>query len=162
MRVGDVAQQRQHQRDRVLRSGDRVAGGGVHHHHAGTCRGFDVDAVDADARDADHAQARSGSGEKLGVHARLRTDDQGIPAVGLTEPLEEIRTRHAERDVGFVGTGEDVDPGLGDRLDDEDAGHRSGCYWYRRAIESGCGGRVEYPSIPSNTAGTRVRRETRA
>ena len=52
----DLSRQRQHQRNRVLRGGDRIAERRVHHDDAARSRGRNVDIVDADAGAADHLQ----------------------------------------------------------------------------------------------------------
>jgi hypothetical protein len=52
--LGDLAGQREHQRDGVLRSGDRIAERRVHHDDAPRRRRRNVDIVDADAGAANH------------------------------------------------------------------------------------------------------------
>ena len=54
---GICARQREHQRDRVLGGGDRIAERRVHHDDALGGRRRNVDVVDADAGAADHLQA---------------------------------------------------------------------------------------------------------
>ena len=54
--LGDLPRQRQHQRDRVLGGGDRIAEWRVHHDDAARRRGRNIDIVDADAGAADHFQ----------------------------------------------------------------------------------------------------------
>ena len=54
--LGQLAGEREHQRDGMFGGGDRIAERRVHHHHAlGGCRG-DIDIVDADAGAADDLQ----------------------------------------------------------------------------------------------------------
>ncbi len=60
VRRRDVARQRQHQADRVLRGGDGVALGGVDDDDAALGRRLDVDVVDADAGAADDQQLGRG------------------------------------------------------------------------------------------------------
>ena len=55
---GNLAGQRQHQRDGVLGGGDRIAERRVHHDDAARGGGGNVDIVDADAGAADHLQVR--------------------------------------------------------------------------------------------------------
>ena len=107
----------------MLGGGDRVSGRGVDDHHARARRRLDVDPVDPDARHADDAQSRGGGIQKLGVDARLRADDERVPAPVVTQRIEEIATRQPEADLAVVCGGKRVEPGLGHGLDDEDAGH---------------------------------------
>ena len=80
IRLRDVAEEGQHDRHRVLGRGDRVARRGVDDHDARPRRRFDVDAIDSDARHADHAQPGSGGPEELRVDPRLRAHDERVPS----------------------------------------------------------------------------------
>ncbi len=64
--LGQLAGEREHQRDGMLGGGDRVAERCVHHDHAlGRGRG-DIDIVDADAGTADHLEVGGGLEDRLG------------------------------------------------------------------------------------------------
>ena len=123
----EMADEGEQEGDRVLSRGDRVAGGRIDDHHAGPRRGIDVDPVDPDARHADHAQARRGRGEQLGVDPRLRAHDQRVPPAALAEQLQQLVAGVPDADLGVVRAREVIDRGLGHRLDHEDACHR----WHR-------------------------------
>ena len=107
----------------MLGGGDRVPGRGVDDHHARAGRRLDVDPVDPDARHADDAQPRGGGIQELGVDARLRADDERVPAAVVPQRIEEVAARQPEADLAVVCGGKSVEPGLGHGLDDEDAGH---------------------------------------
>jgi hypothetical protein len=62
---GDLAREREHQRDGVLGRGDRIAERRVHHDHALGRRGRNVDIVDADAGAADDLQVGRGGEDFL-------------------------------------------------------------------------------------------------
>ena len=112
VRLGEMADEREQEGDRVLRRGDRVAGGRIDHHHAGSRRGVDVDPVDPDARHAHHAQARRGSGEQLGVDPRLRAHDQRVPPAALAEQVQQLAAGVPDADLGVVRVREVIDRGL--------------------------------------------------
>src|SRR5690606_20081775 len=66
VRFRQLAGEREHQRDRVLGGGDRIAERRVHHHHALGAGGGDVDVVDPDSGAADYREARRGVEDVLG------------------------------------------------------------------------------------------------
>ncbi len=119
----DPPQEPEHERHGVLRGGDGVAGRSVDDHDPGAGRRLEIDLVGADGGDTDDAQAGSGGPQHLRVDAGLRADDQRVIAAALGEELEQLGAWHAHADVGVVRGSENVDAGLGDRLDHEDAGH---------------------------------------
>ena len=96
--AGNVAQQGQHERHRVLRGRDGVAGRRVDDHHAGARRRLDVDAVGPDAGHADDAQARGAGRQQLGVDARLRAHDERVPAASRPEQGEQVGSSQPEAD----------------------------------------------------------------
>ena len=117
---GDLARQGQHQRDRVLGRGDRVAERRVHHHHAALGRGLDVDVVDADPRPADHLQPRR-RGQHLGGDLGRRADRQ---AVELADDGQELGRLHP--DAGLDLQAALLEDGLGGRaqlVGDQHPGH---------------------------------------
>jgi hypothetical protein len=107
----------------VLGGRDRVAGRGVDDHHARPRGRLDVDAVDPDARHADDAQARGGGGQKLGIDAGLRADDERVDTAVLGQQVEQLVAADSHAKHGLVRRGKGVDRWLRHRLDDEDAGH---------------------------------------
>ena len=125
--AGHVAEQGQHQCHGVLRGGNGVASRCVDDHHPGAGGRIDLDPIDPHARDADDAQPRGCGGEQLGVDAGLRADDERVPATSLRKEAEHLVATEPEPDIGVVRCGEEVDPGLCDRFDHEDA-----CHGYRR------------------------------
>ena len=95
--------------------------GRIDDHHPGPRRGIDVDPVDPHARHADHAQARRGRGEQLGVDPGLRAHDERVPSAALAEQVQQLAAGMTEADVGVVRAREVIDGRLRHRLDDEDA-----------------------------------------
>src|SRR3546814_5944563 len=77
VRGGDLARQREHQRDGVLGGGDGVAVGRVHHHDAAPGGGGNVDVVYADAGAADDLQPVGGSDDLRG-HLRRGADGEAV------------------------------------------------------------------------------------
>jgi hypothetical protein len=75
--LGQLAGKREHQRDRVLGSGDRVAERSVHHHHALGAGVRDVDVVDPDPGAADHLEVGRGVEDLLGDLGR-RADREAV------------------------------------------------------------------------------------
>ena len=86
VRLGQVAGEREHQRDGVLGGGDRVAERRVHHHHAGGGRGGDVDIVDADAGAA-HDLELLRRGEHVLGHLGRGTDGEPVIAADHRDQL---------------------------------------------------------------------------
>ena len=74
---GNLARQRQHQRDRVLGGGDRIAERRVHHDDALGRGGGNFDIVDADAGAADHLQLRR-LGDDLRRRLGRRADGKAV------------------------------------------------------------------------------------
>ena len=105
------------------RGGDRIAGRSVDDHDARAGRRLDVDPVDPDARHADDAQARRCGRQELGVDSRLRAHDQGVPSAALAKEAEHRVAAEPGAELGVMRCGEEIDADLGDRLDNEDAGH---------------------------------------
>ena len=116
--LGDLPGQRQHQRDRVLGRGDRIAERRVHHDDAARGRRRNIDIVDADAGAADHLQA-------FGLFQHLRrdlgggADRQAVEAVDrrgeLVLVLAEIGLE-IDLDAAIL---EDLDGGGRQRIGDE-------------------------------------------
>ncbi len=121
--LGDVARQRDEQRDGVLGGGDVVALGRVHHHDAARGGARHVDVVDADPRAPDHAQLLGGV-DHLGGHLGAAADHQ---AVGVADRLEQLVGSQA-RPVVDLEAGrplEDLEALGGELVADEDLGHGS-------------------------------------
>ena len=86
---GNVAGEREHQGDGVLRRRDRVAERRVHHDHALRRRRGEIDIVDADAGPADHLEAGRAL-QHLGGDLRRRADRKPVEAaddLGETLPI---------------------------------------------------------------------------
>ena len=98
---GDLAGQREQERERELGRGDRVAGRGVDHGDPGPRGGVEVDVVDAHAGPADDGQPRAG-GDHLGVDLDLAAHDQRV-VVGEDRPVDllarEARAARRPRDA---------------------------------------------------------------
>ena len=118
---GDVARQREEQRQGVLGGGGGVAGGRVDDGDAGRGGGGDVDVVDTDAGAADDHQPRAG-GDGLGVGLDAAAHEQGVV---LGQGREELVARHAHAHIDVVLFLEEGDALRRQLLSDEDA-HRSG------------------------------------
>ena len=94
-RLRDLAREREHQPEGLLRRRERVGGRRVEDDHAGGRRRLDVDRIDADAGARDDGQPRTG-GQQIAVDARLRTNDQ---AVGLGQRDLQFLARAADQRV---------------------------------------------------------------
>ncbi len=116
VRLRDVARQRQHQRDRVLRRRQRVRLRRVADQDAARRGRLDVDVVDTGAGPADHAQPRAG-GDQLGVDARGGAHHERVVA---GDPLQQLGAVEVRRDVDLGRLAQPVDAGRGDGLGDED------------------------------------------
>ena len=92
VRARDVAHGRQEQREGLLRRGDRVRAGRVHHDDARSRCGVHVDRVHADPGPRHDFEMR-GLRQKSGVHARLRAHDE---APRVAEHLDEPFARRAD------------------------------------------------------------------
>ena len=113
----DVAREREHQRDRVLRRRHRVGLGGVGDDDALLGGGGDVDVVHADAGAADDAEV-VGAFDQLRVALRGGADQD---AVVVADPLEQVVAAPVGADVDVEPLAQHVHAGLGDLLRDEDA-----------------------------------------
>ena len=107
---GNLAREREHQRDGVLGGGDRIAERRVHHDDAARGGGGNVDIVDADAGAADHLQFGRAF-EQFGGDLGGRADRQ---AVVVADDLGQLVLVEAGLDV-------DLDAAL---LEDGDGGGR--------------------------------------
>ena len=114
MCLGDVPRQRDQQPDRVLGGGDDRRLRRVRDHDPSPGRLLDVDVVDADSGAADHLQP-IGALENVRRQLRGRADHDRVVA---SDPLSEVAVR---LDVDFEAFPQELDPGLGDWLADEDA-----------------------------------------
>ena len=118
--AGICARQREHQRDRVLGRGDRIAEGRVHHDDAARGGGRDVDIVDADAGAADDLELGRG-GDQLFGDLGGRADGE---AVILADDFEQLVLVLAEirlvvdLDAAIL---EDLDGGVGKLVGYENA-----------------------------------------
>src|SRR5215208_6295928 len=115
MRLRDVPAERQHQRDRVLRRGDRVRLGGVGDDDAAFGRGLDVDVVDTGPRPADHLEA-------LGALDQLRRQPGGgadQDAVELADPVLQQLAVPIQAELDVEAVAQQLDAGVGDLLGDE-------------------------------------------
>jgi len=114
-----LPRQREHQRDRVLRGGDRIAERRVHHDDAARRGGGNVDVVDADAGAADHFEPR-GAFEQFRCHLGRRSDREAV--IIADDPGEFLFVEaglHVDLDAAFL---EDRDGGGREFVGDENAG----------------------------------------
>ena len=118
----DVARDGEHQPEGVLGRGDGVGERRVDDGDAALGRRLHVDVVDADAGARDHPQV-AGPGEGGAGHARLAADDEGGDA---GERLGQLRLGEAGADLHLVRAPQEVDAGVGDAVQDEDARHGPG------------------------------------
>ena len=116
VRLGDVAAEGQHQRQRVLGGGDRVRFGRVGDDHAAAGRGRDVDVVDAGAGAADHLEPLAAL-DQLGGHLGRRADQDRVVA---GDRLAQLLVGHLEAEVDVEVLAQQVDAGVGDLLLDQD------------------------------------------
>ncbi len=107
--LGQLAGEREHQRDRMLGGGDRVAEGGVHDDHAARRGSGNIDIIDPDARAADHLQPGRGVEDRLGDLGRaadrepvIVADDRGELVGGLAGDFVHLDPALAE-DFGGLG-----------------------------------------------------------
>ncbi len=121
--AGNVPQQCEHQGERVLRGRDRVAGRGIDDHDPSARGLLQVDAIHPDARDADDRQPRGSCREQLPVHARLRANDDRVPAATFGEQPKQLLARQPETHHGLVRLRQALDRGLRNRLNDQDSRH---------------------------------------
>ena len=119
----DLPREREHQGDRVLGGGDRIAERRVHHDDALGGRGRDVDIVDADAGAADHLQVLRLL-QDLRRHLGGRADRE---AVEIADHLGELVLVGAELGLEIdldAAILEDLHGGGRQRIGDENArGH---------------------------------------
>ena len=78
--LGDLPRQREHHRDGVLGGGDRIAEGGVHHHHALGAGGGNIDIIHPDAGAADHLEVARGGEDVGGDLGRTADCEAVVPA----------------------------------------------------------------------------------
>jgi hypothetical protein len=116
VRLGDVARQREHQRDGVLGGRDDVGLRRVGDDDAALGGRLDVDVVDADPGPADHAQV-VGAADQLGGQLRRRADQDPVVAA---DALRELLVAPVDADVDREALAQHVDAGVGDLLLDED------------------------------------------
>ena len=116
--LGDLAQEREKDGDRMLRRGDDVPGRSVDDEDPALGSGLDVDVVEADARAPDDAELLSG-GEELAVHLRRGPHDEGVIAADRRE--ERLAGKVGAHVRGEPRLREDGEAGLGERFGDEDA-----------------------------------------
>ncbi len=112
MRLGNVARDRQEERDRVLRGRDDGRLGRVRDDDAPPRGGVDVDVVEPHARAPDHFESPR-LRDHVRVESRPRADDDGVE---LSDDRAELALRVLD-DVEPLA--EEGEPGLGDRLADE-------------------------------------------
>ena len=98
----DLPGQRQHQCDRVLGGGDRVAEGRVHHDDALGGGGLDVDVVDANAGAADHLQLVGLGDQLLGDLGRRADGEAVIVADDLLELVLGKAGLHVDGDTAIL------------------------------------------------------------
>jgi hypothetical protein len=96
---------------------------GVDDHHARAGRGSQVDPVGLDAGLLHDGEPRRRSGQELGIDSRLRADHQGVPTALLAQRCEQVGAGKAGSRNRFVRRGQNLDPGRGHRLGDQDASH---------------------------------------
>ena len=112
----------------MLGRGDDRRLGRVGDDDASPRRRLDVDVVDPDPGSPDHLQP-VGSSDQVGVELRRRADDDRVVVADLRG---EVAVRV---DVDVEALAEELDPGLGDRLADEDPGaaHAGRCSYVSSA-----------------------------
>ena len=115
-RVGlrDVPREREQEADRVLGGGDDRRLGRVRDDDPAARRRLDVDVVDADPRAADHLQP-VGLLDQRRVELRRGADDDRVV---VADRLGEVAVRVH---VDVEALAKQLEPGLGDRLADEDS-----------------------------------------
>ena len=131
VRLGDVAREREQQRDRVLRRGIDGRLGRVRDDDATARRCVDVDVVDADPCAADDLQPRRALDERR-VERRRRADDDRVE---VADDLREVGVAVLD-DVEAAP--EELEARLGDRLADEDArrSETRAASWYASSARS--------------------------
>ncbi len=110
--AGDAVEQRQ----RVLRSRDRVACRGVDDRDAGAGRRLEVDVVDTDPGAADDHEPLAG-GDQVGVDLDLAPDDERVV---IGQDRCQLLAAAADAFVDLVSRRQEVDAFAGDLLCDED------------------------------------------
>ena len=116
--LGDLAQEREEDRDRMLRCGDDVPGWSVDDEDPAFRRGLDVHVVEADTRAPDDAELLPG-GQELPVHLRRGPHDEGVV---IADRREKGLAGEIGADVrGQAGLRENREAGLGEGFRDEDA-----------------------------------------
>ena len=116
VRLRDVARQREHQRDGVLRRGDDVRLRRVGDDDAALGGRLDVDVVDPDAGAADHAQVVRAADQVRRQLGRRADEDPVVAA----DPLRELLVRPVDADVDGEALAQHVHAGVGDLLLDQD------------------------------------------
>ncbi len=109
-RLGNVAGHGHHERQGVLRGGDGVAPGGVHHHDAPFGGRRDVHVVQPGAGPTHHFQAGRGGNEIRGYLGGA-PDDQGVGILDFGQQLLRFHaglSHHVNIGMGL----EDINPGL--------------------------------------------------
>ena len=117
---GDAPGEREQERERVLRGGDRVARRRVDDGDPGPRRRVQVDVVDADARPADDLEPRPG-GDQRRVDRDLAPDDQRVV---VADGRAQLLVGQARADVDLVAGPERLDALRRDGLRDEDPHRR--------------------------------------
>ena len=120
VRLRDVAEEGQSQRQRVLGGGDRVRLGRVGDDDAAAGGGGDVDVVDAGAGAADHLQVGRQL-DQLRRHLRRRADQDRVVLADLRAQLV---VGHVEAEIDVEVGAQQVDAGVGDLLLDQNS-HRA-------------------------------------
>ncbi len=123
MRLRNVAREREQQPDRVLGGRDHRRLGSVRDDDSTARRGLDIDVVDPDARPADHLQTL-GPLDQACVELRGRADDDRFV---VADPRGEIAV---DVDVDVEALLQQREPGLGDRLADENSRLQAGARSY--------------------------------
>ena len=121
MGLRDVARQRQHHCDGVLRGGDGVAGRGVNDWYTPVRGCVHVDVVHAHARTADDLKAPAGV-HHVRRHPGLAAHHQRIV---LSDDGQQLRGIHAELDVNLTLGTEKLQTLRGQWVGDEHPGHQA-------------------------------------
>ena len=115
----DLPSEREHQCDRMLGGGDRIAERRVHHDHAASGGGRNVDVVDADARAADDFQFRRAL-EQLGCDFGVGANGEPVIVANDLGELLFVETRFdVDLDAALL---EDRDGGGGKLIGNENTG----------------------------------------
>ena len=120
MGLGHVPRQGQHHRQGMLGSRDGVALRGIHHQHPALGGSRHIDVVHTDPGAADDLELGC-SRDHLGGHLRAGTDHQSVV---ITDHADQFLGGETRTLVHLSHLAENVDPGLINRVGNQNFGHR--------------------------------------